>query len=70
MIVQVKKAVLRSFEEIAEKYKRHKFEYIKNITLLTDEWSPENGLLSSSLKLIRPSLKEKYKKVIEKMYKK
>jgi long-chain acyl-CoA synthetase len=60
--------VKKSLNEMAEKHGRKKFEYIKNFKLVTDEWTPENGLLSSSQKLKRASLVARYKVDINEMY--
>jgi long-chain acyl-CoA synthetase len=53
---------------MAEKHGKKKFEYIKNFRLVTDEWTPENGLLSSSQKLKRVNLVARYKEDINDMY--
>lgn len=44
------------------------FEEIKRYRLVPDEWTPENGMLSPTLKLKRKVLAEKYKKIIEEIF--
>jgi long-chain acyl-CoA synthetase len=44
------------------------FEKILKITLLSEEMSPENGLLTASLKVKRRLVNNVYKDLIEKMY--
>ena len=43
-------------------------EQIKQFRLVTDEWTPNNGLLSPTLKLRRAPLMEKYKSLIADIY--
>ncbi|MBR4739239.1 MAG: AMP-binding protein [Bacteroidales bacterium] len=43
-------------------------EQIKQFRLVTDEWTPTNGLLSPTLKLRRGPLMEKYKDVVAEIY--
>jgi long-chain acyl-CoA synthetase len=43
-------------------------EMIRKFTLLNDEWTVENNLLSPTLKLKRKELVEKYSKLIEDIY--
>jgi long-chain acyl-CoA synthetase len=44
-------------------------EKIKRYELITDEWSVANGLLTPTLKAKRKVIIEKYKDLIDKMYK-
>ena len=44
------------------------YETIKKITIVPDEWSVENGELTPSMKMKRRVVEEKYKGVIEGMY--
>ena len=46
-----------------------RFEKIKKFTLLPKEFSIEAGEITSTLKLKRKVIQEKYKHLIEKMYK-
>ncbi|NVJ66569.1 MAG: AMP-binding protein [Gammaproteobacteria bacterium] len=43
-----------------------KHERISHILLVDDEWNPDNGLITPTLKIRRPQLEEKYKPLIEK----
>lgn len=47
-----------------------KVEQIKQFELISDEWTPENGLLTATLKLKRKAIKEKYIKLIDSFYNK
>lgn len=55
------------FEEMQKEFSR--FEKIKKFTLLPKEFSMEAGEITSTLKLKRKVIQEKYKHLIEKMYK-
>lgn len=43
-----------------------KHEKLSHILLVGDEWSPDNGLITPTLKIRRPQLEERYKDLIEK----
>lgn len=43
-------------------------EKIKNFKLLNDEWSPESGELTQTLKIKRKIIEQKYSEIIESMY--
>ena len=57
----------KRFEDIQKEFSR--FEKIKKFTLLPKEFSMEAGEITSTLKLKRKVIQEKYKHLIEKMYK-
>ncbi len=57
----------KRFEDMQKEFSR--FEKIKKFTLLPKEFSMEAGELTSTLKLKRKVIQEKYKHLIEKMYK-
>lgn len=65
----MKAAVLNSLKKIALKHNKPKYEYIHDCYLVTDEWTPENGVLTPSFKIQRAKIIAKYKSEIEKMYK-
>ena len=44
-------------------------EKIKRYELISDEWSINNGILTPTLKVKRSIVKERYKELIEEMYK-
>ncbi|ELP92120.1 long-chain-fatty-acid--CoA ligase, putative [Entamoeba invadens IP1] len=43
-------------------------EIIKHIALVSDEWNPENDMLTAALKLKRPSIAKRYSEVIEGLF--
>jgi long-chain acyl-CoA synthetase len=65
---QIKKFVYTSLIKVAEKAKLKGFEKIKNIHLEPEQWTPENGLLTPTLKAKRPELRKHYAKIIETLY--
>jgi len=65
---QIKKLVYTSLIKVAEKAKLKGFEKIKNIYLDSEPWTPENGLLTPTLKAKRTELRKQYAKIIETLY--
>jgi len=59
---KLKETILNEFKNVAIKEKKKTFEYITNVHLTDVEWTPENGLLTSAMKLNRQSLLSKFKK--------
>jgi len=64
-------------EKVIEKFKTEiasfddnfgQWEQVKKVELVADEWTPESGLLTPTLKLKRKVLMEKYKDLVEKIY--
>ena len=47
-----------------------KVDQIKHFELIADEWTPENGLLTATMKLRRKKITEKYKSLINSIYNK
>jgi long-chain acyl-CoA synthetase len=45
-----------------------RFEQLKKVILIAEEFSPENGALTASMKLRRRVVEERYRTEIEKMY--
>ncbi|MCC6571773.1 MAG: long-chain fatty acid--CoA ligase, partial [Chitinophagales bacterium] len=73
------KTILTQLPEVKQLYKDiitnfnvnfGKVEQIKQFELITDEWNPENGLLTATMKLKRKAIKEKYQNIIDKFYSK
>jgi long-chain acyl-CoA synthetase len=64
---QIKELFEKRFEELQKEFS--KFEKIKKFTLLPKEFSIEAGEITATLKLKRKVIQEKYKALIEKMYK-
>jgi long-chain acyl-CoA synthetase len=58
------------YESIVEELNqnRARFEKLKRVMLVPDEFSPENGLLTASMKLRRRVVEERYRRQIEEMY--
>jgi long-chain acyl-CoA synthetase len=65
----VRQAVLESLKEVAIKHGKKKFEFIKDCRLYPEEWTSENGLLTSAQKLKRSNLIKRYHSDICEMYK-
>ncbi|KAL9644312.1 hypothetical protein ABK040_005773 [Willaertia magna] len=65
---QLRAAVKNSLLSEAKKANLQRMEEIKDFRLLIDEWTPENELLTSAMKLKRPNLVKKYKDLIDEMY--
>ena len=45
-----------------------KFEIPKQVTLLTDQWTPESGLVTAAMKLKRKDIDVRYQAQIDAMY--
>mmetsp|Transcript_5450 Transcript_5450/g.8048 ORF Transcript_5450/g.8048 Transcript_5450/m.8048 type:complete len:712 (+) Transcript_5450:57-2192(+) len=65
---KVKRAVMETFHEEAKTAGLKSFEKIANVHLTTEEWCPENGLLTAAMKLKRGNINEKYENEIAAMY--
>ena len=63
---QVHDRLRRELDEYNKALAPH--EQIKQFRLVTDEWTPTNGMLSPTLKLRRAPLMEKYKGLIADIY--
>ena len=63
---QVLERMRRELDEYNKTLAPH--EQIKQFRLVTDEWTPNNGLLSPTLKLRRAPLMEKYKGLVADIY--
>merc|ERR1711974_23848 len=48
--------------------KLENFETPRNIRLVSDQWTPENGLLTSAMKIKRKPIQNKYSHLIDEMY--
>ena len=58
------------YEGIVEEVNRNlaRFEKLKRVLLVADEFSAENGTLTASMKLRRRMVEERYRQQIEEMY--
>jgi long-chain acyl-CoA synthetase len=45
-----------------------RFEQLKKVVLIGEEFSPDNGMLTATMKLRRRVVEERYQRQIEKMY--
>ncbi len=63
--------VIARYQEEVDFYNKRlgKTEQIKKFELVCEEWTPDNGELSPTLKLKRRFVKEKYKKKLDRIYK-
>ena len=66
---QVKKKILDDMVSTGKAGKLQGFEIVKEITLETQLWSIENGILTPTMKLKRVECQQKYQKQIDEMYK-
>jgi len=64
----VRAAVLKEMQNIGRGAGLAAFEIIEGIVLADEEWTAQNGLVTSAQKLNRRGLTEKYKKEIDKAY--
>jgi fatty acid CoA ligase FadD9 len=65
---QVKSAIRRSLQQIAEEHDLNGYELPRDFLLETEPFSPENGLLTGIGKFSRPKLKERYGERLEQTY--
>ena len=58
------------YEGIVDELNRNlaRFEKLKRVLLVADEFSAENGMLTASMKLRRRVVEERYRQQIEEMY--
>lgn len=54
--------------QVAKVAKLDKFELPAKIKLLSDQWTPESGLVTAALKIKREQLKAKYKEELKNLY--
>nr|CCC92737.1 putative fatty acyl CoA synthetase 2 [Trypanosoma congolense IL3000] len=62
------KRVTESFQETARLAERQKFECVRHVRLLSDEWTPENGALTAVGKLKRRVIDERYADLIGSLF--
>ena len=62
--------VIQHYHEIISKINKgfEEYQHIKRFQLISDEWSPQSGELSHTLKLKRKFILEKYKNTIDQIY--
>lgn len=64
----VEKAVVKELAEHAKKCRLEKFEVPAAVTLCTEVWSPDMGLVTAAFKLKRKDIQERYQHEINRMY--
>jgi long-chain acyl-CoA synthetase len=65
---KVKEFVLFELKNTGRKLKLRSIETVRNITLCPEEWTPQNCMLTSAMKLNRSEIVKRFKKDIEAMY--
>jgi long-chain acyl-CoA synthetase len=65
---EIKNAVLQSLQDLAKQNKLKPAEIVQKVHICTEEWTPQNGLLTAAQKLKRREIKQKYADAIKKMY--
>ncbi|KPI82768.1 putative fatty acyl CoA synthetase 2 [Leptomonas seymouri] len=63
------KAAAASLALTAKEAGRQNFETVRNVRVLTDEWTPENGLVTPTLKLRRSHVESHYASIIAQLFK-
>ena len=66
--VSIKQLILRELISHGKKNGLENIEIPKDIVLVTDEWTPESGLITSSFKVKRKQIQNHYQNVIDDMY--
>jgi long-chain acyl-CoA synthetase len=62
----VKEWVAEEVEAVNERFEKH--ERIKEFRLVPEEWSPENDLLTPSMKLKRRNIIDRYEEMVKDIY--
>ncbi|KAL1198038.1 Long chain acyl-CoA synthetase 7, peroxisomal [Cardamine amara subsp. amara] len=65
---RVRKAVLTEMDNVGREAQLRGFEFAKAVTLVPEQFTLENGLLTPTLKIKRPQAKAYYAEAISKMY--
>lgn len=61
--------ILKEIQDACKKGAIEKFETPQRVKIVTENWTPETGLVTDALKLKRKAIETKYKDVIEELYK-
>lgn len=64
----VQKEVLRAISDHGAKARLHKNEIPAKVLLVSDEWSPDTGLVTAAMKIRRKNVTERYKLEINRLY--
>ncbi|KAM3476417.1 hypothetical protein MY8738_006943 [Beauveria namnaoensis] len=65
---KVKEAVLKVLDKIGRGHKFNNWERVRNVHLLLDPFTPDNGLLTPTLKLKRPQAAKAFREDIDRLY--
>lgn len=60
--------ILKSIKETGLKNGLKKAEIPTKVCIVSDEWTPDNGLLTAALKLKRSLIKSKYEETIQELF--
>ena len=66
---QLKQMIMASILKLGKENNLNGFEQVKDIYLHHDPFTPQNGLLTASMKSIRHALQKKFQEQIDAMYK-
>ncbi|KAG5488121.1 hypothetical protein LSCM1_08187 [Leishmania martiniquensis] len=61
-------AVTASLAEIGKRAGKKPFELVKRVRVLRDEWTPENNLVTASMKVRRSEVEKHYATIIEELF--
>eukprot|EP01094_Clydonella_sp_ATCC50884_P021855 TRINITY_DN489_c0_g1_i1.p1 TRINITY_DN489_c0_g1~~TRINITY_DN489_c0_g1_i1.p1 ORF type:complete len:749 (+),score=335.08 TRINITY_DN489_c0_g1_i1:309-2249(+) len=60
--------LLKSIKEVCLAQKFKSFEIVRNLRMVSEEWTPENGYLSSSRKIKRKPIQDEWMPLLDSMY--
>ncbi len=60
--------IIKDIQEICKKNGIERFETPQRVKIVTENWTPETGLVTDALKLKRKAIEQKYKDNIEGLY--
>jgi len=61
---------MQTLSDIAKQEKLKSIEHVQRICVVSDEWTPENGMLTAANKLKRQNIIAKYKPQLDALYSK
>ena len=66
---EFRKKAAESFAKTAKDRQRLGFELVKEVRVVADEWTPENGIMTAAMKIKRHEVDKQYATVIEELFK-
>ena len=66
--INIKKHIMKELIVHGKQKGLEKFEIPKNINLVSEEWTPESGLVTASYKIKRKQIQNHYQGAIDRMY--